>query len=367
MQETLMTDDQAFIKAREIGKERAMATIEIIAEIKPIPDADAIEALRVKGWWVVAKKGEFAVGDTAVFVEIDAWVPHAIAPFLSSGLKTPRVYQDIPGARLRTVKLRGQVSQGLLLPLSVLGDALPAGFYLPAVYVSAALGIVKWERPIPSQLRGLIRGSFPSEIRKTDQERIQNIAWHTLDPDTEYEITTKLDGSSMTVYVDMSGELGVCSRNLDLSLDQANADNTFVRLAREEGLLDILLDYFERTGLSIALQGELMGPGIQGNREGLEKHAFYLYNIWDINKQTYYEPQRCRDFARAHWIDHVPVLHERTRLPAIGVTYLSDILEYASRQSSLSHKIAEGVVFKACQGDFSFKAISNRFLLKEKG
>jgi RNA ligase (TIGR02306 family) len=95
---------------------RKMATIRVIDAINPIPDADAIEVATVGGWRVVVKRGEFTVGDLAVYCEIDSWIPTELAPFLSKG-KEPRVYEGIKGERLRTVSLRKTVSQGLLLPL----------------------------------------------------------------------------------------------------------------------------------------------------------------------------------------------------------------------------------------------------------
>lgn len=98
---------------------RKLATIETILDIQPIPEADAIEVATVRGWKVVIKKGEFSVGDTVVYCEIDSWIPTELAPFLSKGSE-PKEFNGIKGERLRTVKLRGQVSQGLILPLSTL-------------------------------------------------------------------------------------------------------------------------------------------------------------------------------------------------------------------------------------------------------
>ena len=95
---------------------RKLASIRKIADIRPIPDADAIEVAVVDGWKVVVKKGEYSVGDLAVYIEIDSWVPYELAPFLSKG-QEPREYNGVTGERLRTVKLRGQVSQGLLLKM----------------------------------------------------------------------------------------------------------------------------------------------------------------------------------------------------------------------------------------------------------
>jgi RNA ligase (TIGR02306 family) len=95
---------------------RKMATIRKIDDIRPIEGADAIECAVVGGWQVVVKKGEYNVGDLAVYLEIDSFVPHELAPFLSKG-QEPREFNGVKGERLRTVKLRGVTSQGLLLPL----------------------------------------------------------------------------------------------------------------------------------------------------------------------------------------------------------------------------------------------------------
>ena len=159
---------------------RKLASIRKIADIRPIPDADAIEVAVVDGWKVVVKKGEYSVGDLAVYLEIDAWVPHALAPFLSKG-QEPREYNGVTGERLRTVKLRGQVSQGLLLPLrTVFAEWTDENFQKNILEdeervgddLTEALGIQKWEAPISPQLAGQVRGVFPTGlIPKTDQER----------------------------------------------------------------------------------------------------------------------------------------------------------------------------------------------------
>jgi len=152
--------------------ERKLATIRTIDDIRPIADADAIECAVVGGWTVVIKKGSFSVGDTAVYCEIDSWIPTSMAPFLSKG-KEPRVYEGIAGERLRTVKLRGQVSQGLLLSLD---DVIPGTHSFDVgADVTEYLGIVKYDPPLPACLGGIAKGNFPSFIPKTDQERCQNL------------------------------------------------------------------------------------------------------------------------------------------------------------------------------------------------
>lgn len=155
--------------------ERKLASIRRIAEVKPIDKADAIEAVRVDGWWVVAKKGEFKVDDPVVYFEIDSWIPTEIAPFLTKPGHYPKEYEGVKGERLRTVKLRGQVSQGLVLPLNILSgewcDCCEDCPYSEGDDVTDTLKIKKYEPPVPAQLAGTVKGLFPSFIRKTDQER----------------------------------------------------------------------------------------------------------------------------------------------------------------------------------------------------
>ena len=355
---------------------RKLASIQKIAEIKPIENADNIEAVRVNGWWVVAKKDEFSINDLVVYFEIDSWIPNELAPFLSKG-KEPRVFEGVKGERLRTVKLRGQISQGLILPISSVfpNDANDYDFitFSEGINLTDILGIKKWEAPIPAQLQGLMKGNFPSFIRKTDQERCQNLPEIFDDLDSEYELSVKLDGSSMTVYI-KDGEIGICSRNLDLKVSEDNLENTFIKVAHEQGLIDSLKEYHEMTGgRNIAIQGELMGPGIQGNRENLKKHQFFLFDIWDIDSQEYFYKELKDSFISAFKVTSVPTIpnigthmESVASLRELNCTKLEDILAFVDKVKSLNHKIAEGVVFKRLDGKFSFKCISNKFLLKER-
>jgi len=352
---------------------RKMATIRKIDAINPIAGADAIEVATVGGWKVVVKKGEFTAGDLAVYCEIDSWIPTGLAPFLSKG-KEPREYNGVKGERLRTVKLRGQVSQGLLLPTQtkeILHENLPFNISFIIVGdarhpvnegedVSELLGIRKWEAPIPAQLAGVMRGSFPSFIRKTDQERIQNLKKELEHWNTEYntwEVTEKLDGSSMTVYFN-NGVFGVCSRNIDLVRDENNA---FWKTAISAGLEKMLTDH----GANLALQGELVGEGIQGNPYGLTGQKFYLYNIFNIDQQEYLSPWAVRPWAILTGVLHVPLLEREMSLTGTTIDYL---LDYAEGKSALNNNVErEGVVFKRNGQNYtSFKAISNKFLMGEK-
>jgi RNA ligase (TIGR02306 family) len=361
---------------------RKLASIREITEIRPIPDADAIECAIVGGGWpVVVKKGEFKVGDLAVYMEIDSWAPHTLCPWLSKG-KEPREYNGVKGERLRSIRLRGQISQGLLLkfsdvPLNIWGQELPNGdilYFDEAQWeegqdVTQELGITKWEAPIPACLAGTAKGNFPSFIPKTDQERCQNVVSEIFEShkDESYEVTVKLDGSSCTIYV-KDGEVGVCSRNLDLKETEGNS---FWKAARDQNLAEALLLYNKRTGKNIAIQGELTGEKIQQNQEKLKGQRFFLFDIFNIDTQEYFKPGQRLAFLEDFLIPlgadvkHVPIWDLRTPV-ASRFANVEALLEYAEGPSLNPDVKREGLVFKSYESQFSFKAISNQWLLKNK-
>ena len=327
---------------------RKLASIRKIAGVRPIPEADAIECVTVDGWDVVTKKGEFSVGDLVVYLEIDSWVPTELAPFLSKG-KEPREFNGVKGERLKTIKLRGQLSQGLLLPYAVIGRIAAEG-----EDVTEELNIQKWEKPINPQLAGLAKGNFPSFIPKTDQERIQNIKHVLEDRQEKYEVTIKLDGSSFTAYY-RDGVFGVCSRNLELKPSESNA---FWQVANKY-LLEITLP----TMGNYAIQGELIGPGIQGNQEKLQELDLYVFDVFDIDAQTYLSAVDRYEFVDALDLKHVPVVHVSINAPES----LDEVLKMAEGPSLNPNANREGLVFKSTRNpQLSFKAISNSWLLKEK-
>ena len=342
---------------------RTLASIRKIDSIRPIEGADAIECAVVGGWTVVVKKGEFQADDLAVYCEIDSWIPNDLAPFLSKG-REPREYNGVLGERLRTVKLRGQLSQGLILPFTApmailigMGPGDQPTDYI-GIDVTEMLGIQKWEAPIPAQLAGQVRGSFPTAVPKTDQERIQNLTsefaqW--VQDGTQWEVTEKLDGSSCTIYLDNENVLHVCSRNLDLTRDE---NNTFWKVVIESGI-DQKMHELGMDGY--ALQGELIGEGVQKNPYGLKGHAFYLFDIYDTIRGRYVPPEDCRYAASRLGINHVPLIEAELTLNGS----VDDLLKYAEAKSKLNPNTErEGIVFKRTDGKGSFKAISNKFLLK---
>jgi RNA ligase (TIGR02306 family) len=342
---------------------RELATIRKIDLIRPIPDADAIECAVVGGWTVVIKKGDFKAGDLAIYCEIDSFIPTSVAPFLTKPGQSAKTFEGVEGERLRTMRLRGQLSQGLLLPIS--DDTRKGAGILckEGLDVSDHLGILKYEAPIPACLAGEVRGLFPTFIPKTDQERVQNLStefaqWQA--DRVNWEITEKLDGSSMTVYVN-GDDYGVCSRNLNLKDTEGN---TLWQVANRDQILTAIIE----SGRNIAIQGELIGNGIQGNPYKINGQSFYTFDIYDIDARRYFTPAERNEFCELYEILHVPVIAYGAELyDTLGIATIADLLKFAEGKSNLNIQAErEGIVFKAHGLDQSFKAISNRFLLKSK-
>jgi RNA ligase (TIGR02306 family) len=408
-----------------IDGERKLATIRRIADINPIPGADAIIRLTVDGWELVsAKDNGFQIGDLIVYFEIDSFLPVTPAfEFLRSRcFKSTAHLGD--GFRLRTIKLRGQISQGLAMPLGEFFEfnEQDENWYTPNASgplsegddVTHYIGVKKWEAAPEREGSSFgptkARGTFPSFLRKTDQDRVQNCfgkvkTWATvsirneiLDPpedaalpdgvykmadgryvrktvvalnDNEllergqFEATLKLDGSSMTVY-NYDGQYGVCSRNLELKRE---AENVFWKTAVNTRILPALV----HGGYNVAIQGELMGPGIQGNRENLAVHGFYIFDVFDIEHQKYMPPAERLEFLVNLANEGLIDIQHFNRVPNLGVVSLSDFPSVkdflaAANRRSINHKIAEGVVYKSMvDGGPTFKAINDNYLLAEVG
>lgn len=344
---------------------RKLATIRKIDDIGPIEGADAIEVATVGGWKIVIKKDEFKVGDLAVYFEIDSWMPFELAPFLSKG-KEPREFEGVKGERLRTVKLRGQISQGLLLPLAeIMKLEDSATLYIEdGADITEFVGIKKWEKAVPAQLAGQVKGNFPTQIPKTDQERCQNLVKEIVaanESGLKFEITEKLEGSSMTCYL-IDGEFGVCSRNLDLKRDE---NNSFWKVAIEDDIENKM-----RFSDNFAIQGELIGPGVQGNIYKLSKLEFRVFDVYDIKTGEYMNPADRVDMINRMGLKHVPVLVSHGSLyDTLGITDIPGLLKFAEGKSvmgDITGPEREGLVFKQVDGGMTFKAISNKYLLAEK-
>lgn len=349
---------------------RKLATIQKIDKLIPIENADNIELAKIKGWQCIVKKGEFKEGDFCVYFEIDSFLSiHPVFEFLrkSSYKKLP---DGTEGFRLRTIKLRGVLSQGLALPISILQEFdyfkdRMWGFSYGDIGMDLTkqLGIKKYEPPIPTQLAGRVKGTFPAFIPKTDEERIQNIPWVLERYQNEiFYVTEKIDGTSVTFYFN-NNKFGVCSRNLELKEDDKNL---YWQIARKYKIEEKL----SQLNQNIAIQGEIIGPGIQKNKYKLNEHKLYIFSGYDIDNQKYLDFNELRKIAGLFSLDIVPIIETNFKLP----NTIEKLLEYSNFNSVLNPNIPrEGIVIRSIREikDYklkrlSFKAINNEFLLKFK-
>lgn len=343
---------------------RKLASIQIVTALDPIPEADRIEVATILGWKVVVKKGEFNVGDKCVYFEIDSLLPNVEwSKFLDKK-------GDGKAIRLKTIKLKGQISQGLALPVGILTGVGYEPRHLNGLVegsdMTEALRVEKYEPYIPAELVGVKKGAFPHFLRKTDELRIQSY------PDVIEEfkgrdvvVTLKMDGTSGTYYV-KDGEFGVCSRNMEL---KENDTNKYWQMARQLGLKDKMLS----DKWNFCIQGELCGPGIQANRMGFKENKLLIYNVWDIDAQRYQDDALMPMIVHGLGLELVPTVY-------VGPwkwNTVEELLAFADEQNYPNHgngndSPAEGIVIRPVKealstilgGRLSIKAISNRYLVK---
>lgn len=357
---------------------RKLVKLVVVDNIIPHNNADALELAIIGGWQCCVKKGEFQPGDKGVYFEVDSMLPVDVGFFEFLAGRNEREHEGRKYARIKTMKLRGELSQGLLLPISHFGDVfgsalLQWGAIEEEDKLTEVMQVMKYEPAMPACLAGNAKGNFPSFIPKTDQERVQNIKREyekCVASGELFEVTYKLDGSSFTAFAinesndydeGFNPRLGVCSRNLELKIDE-NEGNAFVQTFFKYRLDVKLHDYLFDTQRQLALQGEMVGPGIQKNFEGLESVQLYIYNVFDIDQQKYLLPNEARMICEELDLDYVPLFDSPMRLPET----IEEVIAMADGDSGLNGKYREGLVFKSLDRDFSFKVISNKYLLKEE-
>lgn len=342
---------------------RKLVQIKTIDRIDPILKADAIETAVIGGWKIVIKKNEFLVGDAVIYIEIDSALPTSVPEFAFLAARSEKTVlnpqnEEVAVHVLRTAKLRGQISQGLILPMGfgLTKDSTPEE-------VSARfdeLGVFKYEPPLP--LGGSVQvGAFPNKFaRKTDSERVQNLTdqfLQSLDP-TEWVATEKIDGTSATFWK-VDGELHAAGRNWELSLDGGHAH---AQVARQYKLDEIIPE----NGL---IQAEIFGEGIQGNPlkvRGLQLAIF---------SHGFIAPTAGSDetLAFENWVTS----HLAPRVDFDFPKTVEEAVEQVDRMKSLVNPqvLAEGVVWWNINGKSfeetgdrpNFKSISGAFLLKHGG
>lgn len=344
---------------------RKLATIQRIKALEPIEGADQIEKATVLGWHLVVKKGDFQVGDLCVYCEPDSILPE----------KPEFEFLRPRGFRIKTIRLRGQVSQGIAFPLMIIPiEAYPInnGELKEDMDLTNVLGVTKYEKPIPACLSGMVKGGRPDFVPKTDETRVQ-VLQKVL---TKYKgelcyVTEKLDGSSVSYYL-KDGVFGACSRNLELVETE---NNSVWKVAREMKIEEKMRSFYEKYKLELVLQGEIVGEGIQGNKLKLRGQTVYFFNVFEITDYRYMDYSNVVWALQAMDLPMVPLITEYFEL----LDDIDQLVSSATIKSAINSEVwAEGVVIRPMQeqmdmllstqnfnnGRVTFKVINPEFLIK---
>ena len=398
---------------------RELAYIVRVAWVKPIEGADNIELIGINGWTCIAKKGEFAEGDLAVYFEIDSKLPEAEwSEFMASK------HYKVKTMKLNKFKV---VSQGLALPASAfgaqcyqdgdgqmyihfdkesyLGENIDLGegeFLTEKLHVTYAESednarkapsgdkykkmagrhpklfqnpVIKWfyKRTWGKKLLFVFfgkkkdkKGGWPVWVVKTDEERVQNMPW-ILEDKSEWIATEKIDGTSTTATLKRKKFGGydfyICSRNVVFDKPDKKCyydTNVYTEMAVKYNFEDVLRDIADRFDLEwVTLQGETYGEGIQKRTYNLKGHDFMGFNLI-FSDRGRLSSSKSAEIMKSYGIPWVPILNEHFVLPDT----VEELLDYATDKSLLDGGMREGVVFRSPDGSKSFKAVSNEFLLK---
>lgn len=320
-----------------------LASIELISDIQPHPNADKLDLAKVLGYTCIVEKDKYKAGDAVVLIQPDTVLPDE--PWAE-------VFKKKSG-RTKAIKLRGCWSFGIVMPTSTFFDETLVHGYLPGTEVSHLIGVTKYEAPQPQQLDA--KGHLPFGLGKTDEERYQNIL--DLPFGETVVVTAKWDGSSATYYCRKDRETGewhtgICSRSLEL---KPECSNIYTRINAKYDILSKLLNYCSFRDVSLALRGEIVGDGIQRHAANphanlpLDFAAFSVYNFDTFQYENTTDEHNYQAVCRATYIPMVPTVAVDTLTPELIKHYAEDI-------SKIDGKPFEGVVIKHSKG--SFKVIN---------
>lgn len=383
--------------------ERALAHVEEIVDIQPIPNADKIEVATILGWKVViAKADNFKVGDKVVYIEIDSKVPE----------RPEFEFLRDRKFRVRTIRLRGQYSQGLIVPLSILGkgnysigdnvtEKLGITYYVPEDNARKAAKPPKslryqsmaarhknlfkrrpfrwlmrreWGRKLLFVFFGRKKDkpkAFPTKfafIHKTDEDRIENLPW-LLGYANPLIVTEKLDGTSSTYILERRGrkfEFWVLSRNVrQLNEDQScyHDYNIYWAMAKKYNIEAHLREYLEANPELgyVCIQGESVGS-VQGNPLKLPEDDLYIFNFITSSegRLTSLDGKKIVEEWGMKW---VPILDENFTMP----TDMEEFKRMATAKSVVNPQVLrEGIVLRDPKTNLSFKNVSREYLLKHQ-
>ena len=396
--------------------QRELAYIVTIDEIRPIPNYDRVEHARVGGWWIIVKKDEFKVGDLAVYIEVDSKVPE----------KEPFMFLEKKHFKVKTIKMCKVLSQGLLIhpkefgwkiinqndKVVITGKGLD-DYATVGTFLTKELGITyateednkrkansvdkykkmaqrrpkifrqpwarwmmkrEWGKKVMFFFFGKKKdkkGSWPSWVKKTDEERVQNMTW-ILEDKTPWYATEKIDGTSTTFTMKGFGrkrEFYICSRNVVFDKPDKACfydTNVYLEMAAKyniEEVLADLLDTFKDVFEYVTIQGETYGAGVQKRDYGIDYHDFMAFNLivgYKDGRVKRYNPKEMTIMLSKYNIPCVPIVSQDFILP----DSVEELLDIATDKSAIDGGMREGLVFRSEDGVQSFKAVSNEFLLK---
>jgi hypothetical protein len=408
--------------------ERELAYIVQIDEIRPIENYDRVEHARVGGWWVIAKKDQFKVGDLAIYIEVDSKVPE-IEPFM---------FLEKRNFRVKTLKMCGVISQGLLMhpedfgwknAIEATGEKIidwghsandPMPYLNAGDFVTKELGITyyepednkrkgkgpdkyakmaqrrpdifkkKWARWMMRRNWGKKvmfkffgkkkdKRTWPSWVKKTDEERCQNMPWlFPGNPDQKWMVTEKIDGSSTTFTIKRGkrkNEFYVCSRNVMFDTPEKAEkcfydSNIYLEMAEKynmEETMNYMLDIHTNVDF-ITIQGETYGEGVQKRDYGLKGRDFMAFNLifgYADGRTERCNPVEMTEILSCYKIPCVPIIIPNYYMEGLVLPETCDeLLAFAEGLSEIDGDMREGLVFRSFDGEQSFKAVSNKFLLK---
>lgn len=337
--------------------ERKLVTIQRVHNITPMENADRLECVHVLGWTCVAKKGEFQINDLCVYFEVDSFLPiEEKFEFLRANCHRANIRMG-EGFLLKTQKIRGQISQGLILPV----DILPEGTNIQVGEdVTEILGVRKWEEGADA---GKSIGKMPQIIPRTGELRVQSYPEliEELKQAGPYYISTKMDGTSVTMYR-QDGRFGVCGRNYEYGDSEPCPFWDYARKYQIEEKLKLhQMD-------NLALQGEFCGKGIQSNRLKLREHQWYIFTVIDLQTGERYSLERMKELCCLLGLTMVPIEETGDVFPYSAV---EELLERAKgKYPSGSNK--EGIVIRPLTPVYSetiaeplsMKVLNNDYLLR---
>lgn len=351
------------------------ASIKRVDAIIAMENSDNLELVIIGGWQSIALKNQFQEGELVVYVENDLLLPIREEYEFLRKSSYRKMWDGTEGFRLKTIRLRGELSQGLVLKLDVAVAATPQQhgemeFWEEGDDVTELLGIVPWETPPPGVYQGQGKGAlpqnalgpFPDWLPKTDEERIQN-CWNILPKNIEYVETEKLHGTSATYFL-KDGVFGICSRNLNLKPEEGGL---YTEMSNELGIEEKLRDYVDNSKYGFAIQGEIIGEGINKNYNHIERRQFFVFNVFDEQENGYLSHEDAKAVTEGDlYLTYVPVINEHYKLPA---TCAQALLDVEGPSTVGKQPIREGSVIRHSLPygrRISAKLVSNLYLLKEK-